>query len=155
VSLDSDDEDTQHPHNGKLYKAKELLDLYDFEADQAKQEYNQIEKEAKKQKTGNPKPNKPNKSDKSDKSGASAATKGRNPEKGTPWTRFLVGNRTVLGPSVYKKYCSSVDRDWQIPVKFHGPDGQPVFKILDAGKYDGNLRWAKNPDQELDEENYF
>ena len=76
---------------------------------------------------------------------------------GTAWSRFLVGNRTVLGPSIYKKYCDSVGIDWEIPVKFTGPDGQPIFKVLDVGKYDEKFRWAKNPEQNLAEEgvDYF
>ena len=65
------------------------------------------------------------------------------------WSRFIIGNRTVLGPSVYKKYCESVDRDWEIPVKFTGPDGNTIFKVLDVGKYDEKFRWAKNPEQNL------
>ena len=65
------------------------------------------------------------------------------------WSRFLNNNRTVLGPSVYKKYCESVDRDWEIPVKFTGPDGKSLFKVLDVGKYDEKFRWAKNPEQNL------
>jgi hypothetical protein len=72
-------------------------------------------------------------------------------------SRFLLGNRTVLGPSVYKKCCESVDRDWEGPVMFTGPDGASVFKVLDVGKYDKKLRWARNPEQNLDVEgeDYF
>ena len=68
---------------------------------------------------------------------------------GTAWSRFLIANRTVLGPSIYKKYCDSVERDWEVPVKFTGPDGNTLFKILDVGKYDGKYRWSKNPEQNL------
>eukprot|EP00966_Prymnesium_polylepis_P233514 5400647-Prymnesium_polylepis.1 len=52
---------------------------------------------AKKQRTG-----KSDKSDKSDKTDDGAAAKGRKAEKGTTWSRFELGNRTVLGPSIYK-----------------------------------------------------
>ena len=100
---------------------------------------------AKKQKTDKPKSDKTYKSD-----GASA--KCRKAEKGTAWSRFLHSNRTVLGPSVYKKYCESVDRDWEVPVMFTGPDGASLFKVLDVGKYDEKFRWAKNPEQNLAEE---
>ena len=65
-----------------------------------------------------------------------ASAKGRKAEKGTAWSRFLLGNRTVLGPSVYKKFCESVGRDWEVPVMFTGPDGVSLFKVLDVGKYD-------------------
>ena len=92
------------------------------------------------------------KSDKSDPNLAGATAKGRKAEKGTTWNRFELSNRTVLGPSIYKKYCDSVERDWQIPVKFTGPDGDTVFKVLDVGKYDEKFRWAKNPEQNLAEE---
>eukprot|EP00966_Prymnesium_polylepis_P144148 3327922-Prymnesium_polylepis.1 len=54
------------------------------------------------------------KSGKADKSGGDAGGKGRKPDKGTAWSRFLLGNRTVLGPSVYfeyKKYCETFERD--------------------------------------------
>ena len=96
------------------------------------------------------------KSDKSDKSDGAAA-KGRKAEKGTAWSRFLLGNRTVLGPSVYKKYCESVERDYEVPVQFTAPDGSHVFKVLDVGKYDEKFRWAKNPEQNLavEGEDYF
>ena len=57
----------------------------------------------------------------------------------------LLDNRTVLGPSVYKKYCEGVESDWEIPVTFTGPDGASVFKALDVGKYDEKLRWARDP----------
>ena len=105
---------------------------------------------AKKQKTDKPK------SDKTDKSDGASA-KGRKAEKGTAWSRFLVGNRTVLGPSVYKKYCESVDRDYEVPVMFAAPDGSKVSKVLDVGKYDDKLRWARNPEQDLavEGEDYF
>ena len=106
---------------------------------------------AKKQKTD--KSDKDDKADKSDGAGA----KGAKAKTGTAWSRFLLGNRTVLGPSVYKKYCDSVGRDWEIPVMFTGPDGDTLFKVLEMGKYDGKLRWAKNPEQDLAEEgeDYF
>ena len=95
------------------------------------------------------------KSDETDKSDGAGA-KGRKAEKRTAWSRFLLGNRTVLGPSVYKKYCESVERDWEIPVMFTGPDGASVFKVLDVGKYtDDKLRWARNPEQNLAEGGYF
>ena len=58
----------------------------------------------------------------------------------------------ATGPSVYKKFCESVDRDWEVPVMFTGPDGATVFKVLDVGKYDEKLRWARNPDQNLETE---
>ena len=89
--------------------------------------------------------------------GDGAAAKGAKAKTGTAWSRFLIGNRTVLGPSVYKKYCDSVGRDWEIPVMFTGPDGDTLFKVLEMGKYDGKLRWAKNPEQDLAEEgeDYF
>ena len=109
VSVDSEDEETEHEYKGQKYKGKELLDLWESEADQAKQNYKEYEKanksSAKKQKTDKPKSDKTDKSD-----GASASAKGRKAEKGTAWSRFLLGNRTVLGPSVYKKYCESADR---------------------------------------------
>jgi hypothetical protein len=150
VSVDSDDEETLHEYKGKKYLGKELLDLWETEADQAKQDYKEYEKankpSAKKQKT--------DKSDKADKANKSdgAGAKGAKAKTGTAWSRFLNGNRTVLGPSIYKKYCDSVERDWEIPVKFTGPDGDTVFKVLDVGKYDEKFRWAKNPEQNLAEE---
>ena len=106
---------------------------------------------AKKQKT-----DKSNKSDKADKSDGAGA-KGAKAKTGTAWSRFLLGNRTVLGPSVYKKYCDSVGRDWEIPVMFTGPDGASVFKVLDVSKHDEKLRWARNPEQDLavEGEDYF
>jgi hypothetical protein len=155
-SVDSEDEEKEHEYKGKMYKGKELLDLWESEADQAKQNYKEYEKanksSAKKQKTDKPKSDKTDKSD-----GASASAKGRKAEKGTAWSRFLLGNRTVLGPSVYKKYCESVDRDWEVPVMFTGPDGASLFKVLDVGKYDDKLRWARNPEQDLavEGEDYF
>ena len=91
------------------------------------------------------------KSDKTGKSDGDGA-KGAKAKTGNAWTRFNIGNRTVLGPSVYKKYCDSVGRDWEIPVMFTGPDGETLFKVLEMGKYDGKLRWAKNPEQDLAEE---
>eukprot|EP00966_Prymnesium_polylepis_P043728 1013486-Prymnesium_polylepis.1 len=30
-------------------------------------------------------------------------------------------------------------------------DGTSLFKVLDVGKFDGKLRWARNPDQNLEE----
>jgi hypothetical protein len=66
-----------------------------------------------------------------------------------------VGNRTVLGPSVYKKYCESVGREIGTPVMFTAQDGSTIFKVLDIGKYDEKLRWARNPEQELEEGEYF
>ena len=68
-----------------------------------------------------------------------------------------MGNRTVLGPSVYKKYCESADRYWEVPVMFTGPDGASLFKVLDVGKYDDKLRWARNTEQDLavEGEDYF
>ena len=121
----------------------------DSEADQAKQNFKAYEKanksSAKKQKTDKPK------SDKSD----GAAAKGRKAEKGTAWSRFELGNRTVLGPSVYKKYCESLDRDWEKPVMFTTPDGSKVFKVLEVFKYTGYIRWARNPEQNLVEGEYF
>ena len=153
-SIDSEDEEKEHEYNGKMYKGKELLDLWCSEADQAKEKFKAYEKAnkspAKKQKTDK------SKSDKTDKSDGAAA-KGRKTEKGTAWSRFLLGNRTVLGPSVYKKYCESVDRDWEVPVMFTGPDGASLFKVLDVGKYDEKLRWARNPEQNLEVEgdDYF
>ena len=64
---------------------------------------------------------------------------------------------TARFSSIYKKYCDSVERDWEIPVKFTGPDGKSLFKVLDVGKYDEKFRWAKNPEQNLEEEgvDYF
>ena len=147
VSVDSEDEETLHEYKGKKYLGKELLDLWESEADKAKQDYKEYEKankpSAKKQKT--------DKSDKADKANKSdgAGAKGAKAKTGTAWSRFLNGNRTVLGPSIYKKYCDSVERDWEIPVKFTGPDGDTVFKVLDVGKYDEKFRWAKNPEQNL------
>ena len=150
VSVDSEDEETLHEYNGKKYLGKALLDLWESEADQAKQNYKEHEKankpSSKKQKTDD----KP-KSDKTGKSDGDGA-KGAKAKTGTAWSRFLLGNRTVLGPSVYKKYCDSVGRDWEIPVMFTGPDGETLFKVLEMGKYDGKLRWAKNPEQDLAEE---
>eukprot|EP00966_Prymnesium_polylepis_P139051 3212808-Prymnesium_polylepis.1 len=53
----------------------------------------------------------------------------RKAEKGvTTWSRFLLGNRMVLGPSVYKKFCDTVEKDWEVPVMFTGSDGQSLFK---------------------------
>ena len=156
VSLNSEDEETMHEYNGQQYTGKQLLDLWESEADQAKQNFKDYEKAnkpppGKKQKTG-----KDDKSDKADKADGAGA-KGAKAKTGTAWSRFLVGNRTVLGPSIYKKYCDSVGIDWEIPVKFTGPDGQPIFKVLDVGRYDEKFRWAKNPEQNLavEGEDYF
>ena len=150
VSVDSDDEETLHEYKGKKYLGKELLDVWESEADQAKQNLKEYEKankpSAKKQKTD--KSDKADKADKADKSDGAGA-KGAKAKTGTAWSRFLIGNRTVLGPSIYKKYCDSVERDWEIPVKFTGPDGKSLFKVLDVGKYDEKFRWAKNPEQNL------
>ena len=157
VSVDSEDEETLHEYKGKKYLGRELLDLWESEADKAKQDYKEYEKankpSAKKQKTD--KSDKSDKADKADKSDGAGA-KGAKAKTGTAWSRFIIGNRTVLGPSVYKKYCESVDRDWEIPVMFTGPDGASVFKVLDVGKYDEKLRWARNPrEQNLAEGEYF
>ena len=40
---------------------------------------------------------------------------------------------------------------------FTGPDGASVFKVLDVGKYDEKLHWARNPEQNLETEgeDYF
>ena len=148
VSVNSEDEETMHEYNGQQYTGKQLLDLWESEADQAKQNFKDYEKAnkpppGKKQKTG-----KDDKSDKADKADGAGA-KGAKAKTGTAWSRFLIGNRTVLGPSIYKKYCDSVERDWEIPVKFTGPDGKSLFKVLDVGKYDEKFRWAKNPEQNL------
>ena len=66
-SVDSEDEETEHEYRGKMYKGKELLDLWESEADQAKQNLKEYEKankpSAKKQKT-----DKSDKADKADKS---------------------------------------------------------------------------------------
>ena len=55
VSVNSEDEETLHEYKGKKYLGKELLDLWETEADQAKQDYKEYEKankpSAKKQKT--------------------------------------------------------------------------------------------------------
>ena len=149
MSVDSEDEETLHEYKGKQYLGKELLDLWESEADQAKQNYKEHEKAnkpSKKQKV-----DKADKADKDDKADGAGA-KGAKAKTGTAWSRFLIGNRTVLGPSIYKKYCDSVERDWEIPVKFTGPDGKAIFKVLDVGKYDEKFRWAKNPEQNLAEE---
>jgi hypothetical protein len=88
VSVDSEDEETEHEYKGKMYKGKELLDLWESEADQAKQEYKEYEKSsAKKQKTEKPK------SGKTDKSNGAGA-KGAKAKTGTAWSRFLIGDRT-------------------------------------------------------------
>jgi hypothetical protein len=154
VEVDSDDEETMHEYKGQYYLGKDLLDLWESEADQAKQNYKEYEKAknpAKKQKV-----EKADKADKDDKADGAGA-KGAKAKTGTAWSRFILGNRTVLGPSVYKKYCESVDRDWEIPVKFTGPDGNSLFKVLDVTNYDKKLRWAKNPEQNLETEgeDYF
>ena len=156
-SINSEDEETLHEYEGKMYTGRELLDKWEAEADQAKQDFKEYEK-------ANNKPAKKQKVDKSDKSDKSdndksdgAGAKGAKAKTGTVWSRFLNGNRTVLGPSLYKKFCESVGRDWEIPVKFTGPDGNTIFKVLDVGKYDDKYRWAKNPEQNLAEqgEDYY
>ena len=40
---------------------------------------------------------------------------------------------------------------------FTSSDNTPIFKVLDGSKYDDKLRWAKNPDQNLETEgeDYF
>ena len=38
---------------------------------------------------------------------------------------------------------------------FTAQDGSTIFKVLDIGKYDEKLRWARNPEQELEEGEYF
>jgi hypothetical protein len=48
-----------------------------------------------------------------------------------------------------------VERDWEFPVMVTAPDGSKVFKVLDVGKYDEKLRWARNPEQDLAEGEYF
>ena len=68
VSVNSEDEETMHEYNGQQYTGKQLLDLWESEADQAKQNYKEHEKaskpSAKKQKTDDkPKSDKTNKSD--------------------------------------------------------------------------------------------
>ena len=82
VSVNSEDEETMHEYNGQQYTGKQLLDLWESEADQAKQNFKEYEKanksSAKKQKTDKPKSDKTDKSD-----GASAGAKGRKAEKGT------------------------------------------------------------------------
>jgi hypothetical protein len=53
-SVDSEDEEQEHTCNGDVYKGKELLDLWESEADEAKQKfkaYEKANKPAKKQKT--------------------------------------------------------------------------------------------------------
>ena len=88
---------TLHEYKGKEYLGKELLDLWDSEAEQAKQKHKQYEKankpSAKKQKTD--KSDKSDKADKADKSDGAGA-KGAKAKTGTAWSRFLIGNRTVL-----------------------------------------------------------
>ena len=48
-----------------------------------------------------------------------------------------------------------MERDWEVPVMFTAPDGSKVFKVLDVGKYDEKLRWARNPEQDLAEGEYY
>ena len=55
----------------------------------------------------------------------------------------------ATGPSVYKKFCESVDRDWEVPVMFTGPDGATVFKVLDVGKYDEKQKELATPEGQL------
>ena len=38
-SIDSEDEEKEHEYNGKMYKGKALLDLWETEADAAKQKF--------------------------------------------------------------------------------------------------------------------
>ena len=40
---------------------------------------------------------------------------------------------------------------------FSAPDGSKVFKVLELSRYDNKLRWAKNPQQNLETEgeDYF
>ena len=68
VSVDSEDEETLHEYKGKKYLGKELLDLWESEADQAKQNLKEYEKankpSAKKQKV-----DKADKADKADGAG--------------------------------------------------------------------------------------
>ena len=118
------------------------------EADRAKEKFKAYEKanksSAKKQKTD--KSDKSDKSDKADKSDGASAGWRQGPEGGKgncvePLSRFsCLSNRMILSPSVYKKYCESVDRAWvaawEVPVMFTGPDGASVFKVLDVGKYE-------------------
>eukprot|EP00966_Prymnesium_polylepis_P154673 3571524-Prymnesium_polylepis.1 len=84
---------------------------------------------------------------------------------GTVWDHFLGCNRMLLVPSVYKKYCDSVGRDWEIPVLFTLPDGSKVFKVLEV-KYSSiqtrsknvtptGYIWVRNPEQNLVEGEYF
>lgn len=66
-----------------------------------------------------------------------------------------MGNRIVLGPTIYKNYCDRVGRDWRVPVRFTDvQNGTPVFKVLVVG-FDERIRWALNPDQDLAEGQYF
>eukprot|EP00966_Prymnesium_polylepis_P064550 1496699-Prymnesium_polylepis.1 len=133
-----------------MYLGRQLLELWQSEADEAMQSYKEYEKahksSAKRQRTDDePKSDKP----KSDKTKKSDGAKGAKAKAGTAWSRFIIGNRTVLGPSVYKKYCDAVERDWEIPVMFTGPDGAKLFKVLEMTKYEKKLHWAKNPAQNL------
>ena len=80
-SVDSEDEETLHEYNGKKYLGKALLDLWESEADQAKQNYKEHEKakkpSAKRQKTDDkPKSDKTGKSDGDGAKGAKAKTGG-------------------------------------------------------------------------------
>ena len=106
-SINSEDEETLHEYEGKMYTGRELLDKWEAEADQAKQDFKEYEK-------ANNKPAKKRKVDKSDKSdndkSDGAGAKGAKAKTGTVWSRFLNGNRTVLGPSLYKKFCVEVGR---------------------------------------------
>ena len=144
-SIDSEDEEKEIEYKGRKYKGRELLVLFENEADEAQQKYKEYEKSkkpAKKQKT-----DKPAKSE--------GAGKGRKADKGTVWDRFLVGNRTVLGPSVYKKFCEQTGRDLFTPVKFTANDGSTIFKVMEQGQHDDKLRWAKLKEQDLEEGDYF
>ena len=60
----------------------------------------------------------------------------------------LIQRRRGLADSAAQQ-ANSQERDWEIPVMFTGPDGASVFKVLDVGKYDEKLRWARNPEQNL------
>ena len=164
VSVNSEDDKTWHEYKGKKYLAKDLLDLWEFEADEAKQNFKEHEKNnrpAKKQKTD--KSDKSDESDKADKADKSdgAGAKGAKAKAGNVWSRFINGNRTVIGPSIYKKFCEETNppRDWELPVKFtSASDGTTIFKVLDKGKHETKYRWARNPEQNLangDGEDYY
>ena len=167
VSVSSGDEETEHEYKGNKYTSKQLFAVWEAEAAESKKAYKALEKAnkspAKKQKTNNPKSKKTDTTDKGDDTSADkgddtcAKGKGAKAKMGTVWTRFIVSNRTVLGPTSYKKFCENVEREWEIPVRFTATDGSTVFKVLDVTKYDNKLRWAKNPKQDLakEGEDYF